>query len=55
MPPQQPERLLDLVDDGGDFRAHDAAPVGDVIVPGAKRNARLARRTLPYKGKGNRQ
>jgi hypothetical protein len=22
MPPQQPDRLLDLVDDGLDFRAH---------------------------------
>jgi hypothetical protein len=23
MPPQQPERLLDVFDDGFDFRAHD--------------------------------
>jgi len=23
MPPQQPDRLLDLIDDGLDFRAHD--------------------------------
>jgi hypothetical protein len=32
MPPQQPDRLLDVFDDGRDFRAHDDAPAGDVIV-----------------------
>jgi hypothetical protein len=56
MPPQQQKRLLDLFDDGGDFRAHDAAPVADVTVSGAKRNARLARRSLfSQRGSGNRQ
>jgi hypothetical protein len=37
MPPQQSERLLDLLDDGRDFRAHDKAPAGDVTKQAARR------------------
>jgi hypothetical protein len=56
MPPQQQKRLLDLFDDGGDFRAHGAAPVADVMVSGAKRNARLTRRPpFSQRESGNRQ
>jgi hypothetical protein len=29
MPPQQPKGLLDLVDDGRNFRAHDFTGSGD--------------------------
>jgi hypothetical protein len=32
MPPQQPSGLLDIFDEFGDFRAHDAAPARDVMV-----------------------
>jgi hypothetical protein len=39
MPPQQRDRLLDLLDDGRDFRAHYRAPTGDVTISEKKRNA----------------
>jgi len=50
MPPQQPDRLLDLFNEAFDFRAHGVSdlranrywmPIGDVAVAAAKRNARL--------------
>jgi len=31
MPPQQPERLLDLIDQGLDFRAHRVAAFAPVL------------------------
>jgi hypothetical protein len=39
MPPQQPNRLLDLGDDGFDFRAHGGDPAGDLMLSRAARNA----------------
>jgi hypothetical protein len=39
MPPQQRDRLLDLLDDGRDFSAHYIAPTGDVMISETKRNA----------------
>src|SRR5580693_9514659 len=42
MPPQQACGLLDLLDDGLDFRAHGRSPAGYVIGCGAARNAPLA-------------
>jgi hypothetical protein len=44
MPPQQSGGLLDLLDDGLDFRAHGRAPAGYVIGCGAVRNAPLGLR-----------
>ena len=46
MPPQQPGGLLDLGDDGFDFRAHDDVPADDLMLWGCKRNARP---TVQYK------
>jgi hypothetical protein len=37
MPPQQSKRLLDVLDDGCDFRTHDAVPAGDVMAYAARR------------------
>jgi hypothetical protein len=39
MPPQQSGGLLDVLDDGLDFRAHGRAPASYVIGCGAARNA----------------
>jgi hypothetical protein len=37
MPPQQPDRLLDLIDQLLDFRAHDVVPFGRAIRAGPRR------------------
>jgi hypothetical protein len=42
MPPQQPERLLDLFDDGGDLSAHDSDPTADVMACRGSCNADFA-------------
>jgi hypothetical protein len=39
MPPQQPNRLLDLGNDVFDFRAHGDDPAGDLMLCRAARNA----------------
>jgi hypothetical protein len=39
MPPQQRDRLLDLLDDGFDLGAHDNVPAGDLVAQALKRNA----------------
>jgi hypothetical protein len=51
MPPQQPDRLLDLIDDGLDFSAHgEAPPAAGRRIRGIGDKADLTVRSFDFNG-----